>query len=127
MDGKNEWRIDTSVTIKHSDSNTTYSMRYFLNYQLLTAETPGKEHLHISSVSCSVFLGHPSLSVTEYSVNQYGHSYTTNSTPALCNLDYTKKYLSGLTRMDYIFIKARRGANKTTSFKSVLRLLSSLG
>lgn len=58
---------------------------------------------------------------------QYGHSYLLDSTLALCNLDYIKKSLSALTRMDYIFIKARRGANETASFKSVLRLLTSLG
>lgn len=57
MDGKNEWRIDTSVAIKQNDTNTSYGLRYLLNHQLPTAETPGKEHFNISSVSYSVFLG----------------------------------------------------------------------
>lgn len=58
MDGKNEWRVNTTVAIKQNDTNTTYGMRYLLNHQLPTVETPGKEHLDISSVSYSVLLGH---------------------------------------------------------------------
>lgn len=67
--------------------------------------------------------------VKEHSVNwiQYGHSYALDSTPALHNLDYTEKSVPALTRMGYIFITARRGANKTAPFKPVLRLLRTLG
>lgn len=123
MDGKNEWRLDTSMAIKRNDSNTTYGLRYLLNHQLPTAETPGKEHFNF--IRCSPW----PLSVTECFVNwiQYGRSYVLDSNLALCNLDYTKTCLSALTRMDHIFIKATRGGNKAASFKSVLRLLGSLG
>jgi len=58
MDEKNEWRIDTSVGTKQNDTNTTYGLRYLLNHQLPTAETPAKEHLDISPVSYSVLLSH---------------------------------------------------------------------
>lgn len=40
MDGKSEWRIDTSKAIKQNDTNTAYGMRQLLNHQLPTFVTP---------------------------------------------------------------------------------------
>lgn len=40
MDGKSEWRIDTSKAIKQNDTNTAYGMRQLLNHQLPTSVTP---------------------------------------------------------------------------------------
>lgn len=50
MDGKSEWRIDTSKAITQNDTNTAYGMRQLLKHQLPTFVTP--------SVLRSVLLGH---------------------------------------------------------------------
>lgn len=130
MDRTNAWRIDASVAIKqrskHNHEVRAWVISWTTNCQQLRHQGKNTSILHLLHTVLSLAIP---LCQLQYSLNwiQYGHSYAPNSTPFLCNFDYTKKYLSGLTRTDCIFIKARRGATKTASFRSVLRLVSSLG